>query len=315
MGRSIAAELVTYAETGLFEPLEDAASQVPPGVLGLFRVRGLGPKKIRLLWDAGVDSLETLREAARDGRVAGLKGFGAKSAATILEAVEFALAAQERQHLSTGLDVSLGLARGLADLDARVAGDARRGLDTVRAARVTVTGTAEEIAPRLAGVVEGLTPVEPKPLLAGRVDGVPVEIAYGPAEVRGALDLMMGGSTEYREGLRAEARARGFDLSGRGLKRDGVILPTPTEEDVARELGLPLRPAEYREPEHDGLWETLPPPGELVTEADLRGCSTPTRSGRTGPPPCARWWERRCTSVTPSWARATTRAPRTMRTA
>lgn len=271
VGRGIAAELVAYAQTGLFEPLEDAASQVPPGVLGLFRVRGLGPKKIRLLWDAGVDSLETLREAARDGRVAALKGFGPKSAGAILEAVEFALAAQERQHLSTGLDVSLGLAARLADLGARVAGDARRGLDTVRAARVTVTGTAEEVAARLAGVVEHLAPVDPKPLLAGRVDGVPVEIAHGPAEVRGALDLMMGGGTEYREGLRAEARARGFDLSGRGLKRDGVTLPTPTEEDVARELGLPLRPAEYREPEHDGIWESLPHPGELVTEADLRG--------------------------------------------
>ncbi|WP_216327276.1 DNA polymerase/3'-5' exonuclease PolX [Deinococcus aestuarii] len=271
VGRSIAAELVTYAETDLFPPLEDAASQVPPGVLGLFRVRGLGPKKIRLLWDAGVDSLETLREAARDGRVAALKGFGAKSAGTILEAVEFALAAQERQHLSTGLDVSLGLAGRLADLNARVAGDARRGLDTVRAARVTVTGTAEEVAARLAGVVEGLAPVDPKPLLAGRVDGVPVEIAYGPAEVRGALDLMMGGGTAYREGLRAEARARGFDLSGRGLRRGGEVIPTPTEQDVARELGLPLRPAEYREPEHDGIWESLPHPDELVTEADLRG--------------------------------------------
>ncbi|MEF2279871.1 helix-hairpin-helix domain-containing protein [Deinococcus sp. YIM 134068] len=271
VGKSIAAELVTYAETGLFEPLEDAASQVPPGVLGLFRVRGLGPKKIRLLWDAGIDSLETLREAARDGRVAGLKGFGSKSAASILEAVEFALAAQERQHLSTGLDVAQALAARLADLDARVSGDARRGLDTVRAARVTVTGTAEDVTARLAGWVEGLAPVDPKPLLSGRVDGVPVEVAYSPAEVRGALDLMMGGSTEYREALRSEAMSKGFDLSGRGLKRGGQLIPTPTEEDVARELALTLRPPEYREPEHDAIWETLPHPDELVTDADIRG--------------------------------------------
>nr|WP_221284165.1 DNA polymerase/3'-5' exonuclease PolX [Deinococcus humi] len=271
VGKNIAAELGAYLQTGTFGPLEDAASQIPPGVLGLFRVRGLGPKKIRALWDAGFDSLERLREGAQDGGVAGTKGFGAKSAATILEAVDFALASQERQSLSTGLDISQALAGWLADLEGRVSGDARRGLDTVRVARVTVTGTAEQVTARLSGIVEALAPVDKKPMLAGRVDGVPVEIAHASAEARGALDLMMGGSTSYREELRAEARTRGFDLSGRGLMRDGVMIPTPTEQDVTDALGLPLRPAEYREPEHDGIWQTLPPPEELVTVGDLRG--------------------------------------------
>nr|WP_221269833.1 helix-hairpin-helix domain-containing protein [Deinococcus budaensis] len=271
IGKGIAADLLAYAQTGSFGPLEDAASQVPPGVLGLFRVRGLGPKKIRALWDAGIDSLEGLREAARDGRVAALKGFGPKSAGAMLEAVEFALGAQERQHLSTGLDVVEALAGALAGLEPRPAGDVRRGLETVRTARLTVTGTAGEVAARLTGRVEDLAPVEGKPLLAGRVDGVPVEIAHAPAQARGALDLMMGGSTDYREGLRAEAKARGFDLSGRGLTRGGEVLATPGEADVARELGLALRPAEYRDPEHDAVWETLPPPEQLIMVGDLRG--------------------------------------------
>ncbi len=271
VGKNIAAELGAYMQSGTFGPLEDAASQIPPGVLGLFRVRGLGPKKIRALWDAGFDSLERLREGAQNGGVAGTKGFGAKSAATILEAVDFALASQERQSLSTGLDISQALAARLSDLDGRISGDARRGLDTVRVARVTVTGKADEVTARLAGVVEDLAPVEKKPVLAGRVDGVPVEIAYAPADARGALDLMMGGAAPYREELRTEAKARGFDLSGRGLKKDGVPIPTPTEQDVTDALGLPLRPAEYREPEHDGVWQTLPPPEQLVTVGDIRG--------------------------------------------
>ncbi|TDE86075.1 DNA polymerase/3'-5' exonuclease PolX [Deinococcus sp. S9] len=271
VGKAIAADLAAFVTTGTFAPLEEAASQVAPGVLGLFRVRGLGPKKIRALWDAGIDSLEVLREAARDGRVAALKGFGAKSAATILEAVEFVLSTQDRQHLSTGLDVSDTLAAWLDGLEPRLAGDARRGLETVRTVRVTVTGSAEDVTARLAERVEALARLDPKPLLTGRVDGVPVEIAYAPAEARGALDLMMGGSTEYRASLRAQAKAQGFDLSGRGLKRAGQLLPTPAEADVTRALGCPLRPAEYREPEHDAVWETLPPPAELVTVADLRG--------------------------------------------
>ncbi|WP_291431066.1 helix-hairpin-helix domain-containing protein [Deinococcus sp.] len=272
VGKAIAADLLEYVRTGVFGPLEDAASLIPAGVLSLFRVRGLGPKKIRALWDAGIDSLEGLREACRDGRVASLKGFGAKSAASFLEAVEFALGAQERQHLSTALEVAEGLCRVLDGLEPQVSGDVRRGLDTVRVARVTVTATPEGVQERLAGVVEGLEPVENKPLFAGRVDGVPVEVAFAPTPgVRGALDLMMGGSAAYRESLREEARARGFDLSGRGLKRSGAVLDTPTEADAMSALGLPLRPAEYRDPEHDGVWATLPHPDELITVGDLRG--------------------------------------------
>ncbi len=272
VGKAIAADLLEYVRTGVFGPLEDAASLIPAGVLSLFRVRGLGPKKIRALWDAGIDSLEGLREACRDGRVAGLKGFGAKSAASFLEAVEFALGAQERQHLSTAHEVAEGLCRVLDGLEPQVSGDVRRGLDTVRVARVTVTATPEGVQERLAGVVEGLEPVEKKPLFAGRVDGVPVEVAYAPTPgVRGALDLMMGGGTAYRESLREEAKARGFDLSGRGLKRGGEVLDTPTEADVMKTLDLPLRPAEYRDPEHDAVWEALPHPDALVTVGDLRG--------------------------------------------
>lgn len=272
VGKAIALDLMEFVETGVFGPLEDAASLIPAGVLSLFRVRGLGPKKIRALWDAGIDSLEGLREACRDGRVAALKGFGAKSAASFLAAVEFALSAQERQHLSTATEVAEGLCRVLDGLEARLAGDVRRGLDTARVARVTVTADPDVVAARLAGVVEGLERVGQKPLFAGRVDGVPVEVAFAPrGGVRGALDLMMGGPAAYREALRVEASARGFDLSGHGLFRAGEVLDTPSEADVMTALDLPLRPAEYREPEHDGVWEALPHPDELVTVSDLRG--------------------------------------------
>ncbi|MFC4639732.1 helix-hairpin-helix domain-containing protein [Deinococcus hohokamensis] len=271
VGKTIATDLLAFAGTGTFAPLEDAASQVPPGVLGLFRVRGLGPKKIRALWDAGIDSLETLREACRDGRVASLKGFGAKSAASILDAVDFALAAQARQHLSTSLDISEALAGALSGLDPHSSGDAGRGLDTADTVRLTVTGCAAEVQARLAGVAEALDAWEDGPGLKGRVDGVPVEVACGPAETRGALDLVYDGSLSYVQAMQAEAAARGFELTGQGLRRGGVLVPTPTGADVARELGLALRPPEYREPEHDGLWEALPAADELVTVQDLRG--------------------------------------------
>lgn len=271
VGKSIAGELMAYLQTGLFAPLEEAASQVPPGVLGLFRVRGLGPKKVRALWDAGIDSLEALREAARSGSLVKLKGFGAKSAATTLEAVEFALAAQKRMHLGTGVEVVGQVAQWLAEYQPQPAGDVRRGLDTVRSARLTVTATLEQVQSCLEGQLQDLEVIEGKPLITGRLDGVLIEVAYASAETRGALDLMMGGSTEYREEVRAKAKAAGYDLSGRGLFKESELISTSNEQEVLSELGLKWRPAEYREPEHDQVWEQLPPPTELIQVSDLRG--------------------------------------------
>ncbi|WP_291423993.1 DNA polymerase/3'-5' exonuclease PolX [Deinococcus sp.] len=299
VGKGIAAELTDFARTHTFAPYEEAAAQLPPGVLELLDVRGLGPKKIRALWQAGIESLERLREAGISGELAAQKGFGAKSAATILENVEFLFEARKRQLLSTGLATAQALLGTLDGLSPRISGDVRRGLETVRVARVTVTGSAGDVQQRL----PGLQQIEGKPVVAGELDGVPVEVAYANAEARGALDLLMTGSAEYREQLQAQAAAKGYDLTGRGLLRGTEVMPMPTEQDVFRELGwstplhlpgrdtaqrgrgggtpetqsqaasptLALRPPEYREPEHDALWQTLPPAAELIQVSDLRG--------------------------------------------
>ncbi|WP_161880407.1 DNA polymerase/3'-5' exonuclease PolX [Deinococcus alpinitundrae] len=273
VGAALAGALVDAMQTGRFEPLDEAAAQVPPGVVDLLQVRGLGPKKVRSLWQAGFDSLEALREGLNDGGVTALKGFGAKTAATLLEAVEFVLASQGRQRMNTARDLAGELVRRLSHLDARFSGDVRRNLETARSVRVTVSAAPEQIRAVLADVT--LEQVDKRPVLAGRWEGVPIEIAYAAAEVRGALDLMMGGSRPYREGVRAEAARQGFDLNGRGLHKgkqgSGETLHTPTEQDVLDALQLPLRPAEYREPEHDEVWQQLPPPAELITAEQIKG--------------------------------------------
>ena len=265
VGKGIAAELSDFARSGTFAPLDTAAQQLPPGLLELLDVRGLGPKKIRALWLSGIDSLEGLREAAEGGELARQKGFGAKSAATILENVVFLFEARQRQSLRVGLAVAEEVAGALADLAPAPSGDVRRGLETVRAAELTVTGTREDVLAQVPGLSAG----GDAPVLSGSYEGVPVEIAFAPAEARGALDLLRSG--EHIAGqMQAQAQARGFTLTARGLLRGGLsrggeALPTPGEADVFRALGLPFRPAEYREPEHEGIWETLPDPAELVT--------------------------------------------------
>ncbi|SEI92438.1 DNA polymerase (family 10) [Deinococcus reticulitermitis] len=269
VGKGIAAELSAFARTGVFAPLAAAEAQVPPGLLELLGVRGLGPKKLRALWQAGIDSPERLREAAQNGEVAALKGFGAKSAATLLAAVEFLLGARAYQHLSSGVSTVDTLLAHLAAFAPMSSGEVRRGLETVRCAEVTVTGEVDAVAARLAGVLDELETGEAE--VSGTLGGVPVRVGVADETGRGALDLWLGGGDGYRAELSARATERGLNLSPSGLRRGGKRLTIPDEAAALGELGLPLRPAEYREPEHDGIWETLPPPEELVTVADLRG--------------------------------------------
>ncbi|MGM0819177.1 MAG: helix-hairpin-helix domain-containing protein, partial [Actinomycetota bacterium] len=77
IGESTAAKIVEFADTGEIGLLRELREQVPPGVVELARVPGLGPKLARRLHaELGIDGLDDLAAALDDGRVAGLEGFG-----------------------------------------------------------------------------------------------------------------------------------------------------------------------------------------------------------------------------------------------
>ncbi len=68
---------------------EQLKSEIPPGLVDMLRVPGLGPARARTLYQAlGIDSITALDAACRDGRVAATKGFGAKTAQNLLRAIE-----------------------------------------------------------------------------------------------------------------------------------------------------------------------------------------------------------------------------------
>lgn len=274
IGKGLAAQLAELDRTGVFAPLEEASAQVPPGVQALFRVRGLGPKKIAALWGAGIESLEGLKAALEEGRVSALKGFGAKTAATLAASVDFVLASSARHLMHVGHELGALLLARLDGLAPRLAGSVRRQLDTVGDLDVTVTGSAEEVEARLGDVLEDLTRAD-YPAVRGTVEGVAVEVGYGDEATRGARDLMFGGSGAYLDFLHSWAGERGLSLSSAGLVRgNGELAAEGDERAVLEALGLPWLPPEYREPEHRDFWlnpAALPGEAELISTSDIRG--------------------------------------------
>lgn len=88
IGKSMAASLRDLLLSGSFPRLRELEAAVPSGVVSMTQLRGLGPKKVRSLWlEHGIDSPDALERAASDGRLAQIKGFGAKTITALLESI------------------------------------------------------------------------------------------------------------------------------------------------------------------------------------------------------------------------------------
>ncbi|WP_304234606.1 DNA polymerase/3'-5' exonuclease PolX [Jiulongibacter sediminis] len=90
LGKSLLATIRQIIDSGTSPELEDLIAQTPEGVLDMFRVKGLGASKIKLLWqEQGIDNLNDLQIACESGKIAETKGFGEKTQVKILESLAF----------------------------------------------------------------------------------------------------------------------------------------------------------------------------------------------------------------------------------
>ena len=89
VGKHIAEKITELVATGQLAYFEILKAEFPPGLFAMFELQGLGPKKIKALWDKlGITTIPELEKACTDGRVAELPGFGKKTADNILAAIQ-----------------------------------------------------------------------------------------------------------------------------------------------------------------------------------------------------------------------------------
>lgn len=92
IGPGIGGKVVELLETGTMETLGEYIAKTPPGVLEMLRIKGLGPKKIHLIWkQMGIESIGELLYACHENRLMRFKGFGEKTQQNVRESIEFYL--------------------------------------------------------------------------------------------------------------------------------------------------------------------------------------------------------------------------------
>jgi DNA polymerase (family 10) len=278
IGTDLASKIAAIVATGKFDLLESLKRELPGDLAEIAALPGLGPKRVKLLYDRlGVRSLADLRRAIKGGRLRDLPGFGIKSEEKLLAALakpagekrfKIAVAEAEAEALAAYLR------KGLENGEAVVAGSYRRRRDTVGDLDILVT------APRGAAVAERLTKYEnvasilasgPSRTAVVLRSGMQVDLRVVPEESYGAALMYFTGSKAHNIALRGLANERGWKLNEYGLFEGNRRIAGATEEEIFEKLDLAFIPPELREDRGEVALAKKRQLPKLVSLPDLRG--------------------------------------------
>jgi DNA polymerase (family 10) len=273
----IVTELLTVGRSSLLEELRE---QVPPGLVEMLQVSGLGVAKIRQIHEAlDIDSLPELEAAARDGRLAKLPRFGAKTAENVLKGIAFLRQASEFRLSHHAAEEAETLRAALERLPgvtcAVIGGEVRRRCELVKELIVVLVAEAQpaDLFKRMAqlpGVYEFGGHDERQVTLRFAGGSSAQVVVTTPVNAGGVL-VQATGSDAHLSQLTTFAQQRGFSLTGAALWKGSEFVATRNEADFYQALGLPEIPPEIREGRGEieaAAKNELP---ALLDQSDLKG--------------------------------------------
>ncbi len=284
IGKSIARELEAIRETGVSPAHHELLQELDPGLLDVIRVQGLGPKRIKLLYDElGVTNVDLLREAAESGRIAELEGMGQKTQQKILDELERLAQSSGRTPLPAARTRAESIKAELAKLDVvdqiEVAGSIRRGRETIGDIDIVVAtqnfDDRDVIFDRFVELPEvGDVLVRGDTKTSARLrSGIQLDVRVVTPDQFGAALHYFTGSKEHHIKLRTRAKKRGLKINEYGVFPRGEDDPVAsrTEEELYAALDLQFIPPELRQGGNEiDLAEAGELP-ELIDTGSVRG--------------------------------------------
>ena len=281
VGPAINKKIQELLSTGGLEYYEKLKAEFPDGVIALKDVPGVGPKTAyKISKELGVNDLNGLEAALKEGAVAGLPGLGEKAAANILHHLQTLKTKDRRIPIGRALGVVEEIVGALHDVPGlhrlEPAGSLRRYRETV--GDIDLMGTAEDpemvlsALARLPQVTEVLVH-GPKKVSVLVKNGLQVDLRIVEEEVYGSLIQYFTGSQQHNVMLRERARRRGLSINEYGITdlETGRVERFATEEAMYQRLGLQFIPPELREGQREIEQAAKGAIPHLVEVSDLRG--------------------------------------------
>jgi DNA polymerase (family X) len=286
IGEALALKITTLVTTGKLPYLEDLRASLPAGLVTMLRLPGLGPKKVKALYDLlQIDTIEKLKAACETGDVAKQKGFGEKTQSRILEGITHFEKVGHRVRIDMALPLGLALLEQIREfpgaIRSELCGSLRRRKETVADLDILVSSAnAQPIMDRFVKIPEVIQvlaqgPTKSSVLAAMHVHGHKVTMQ---ADLRVVSDEQFPfalhyftGSKEHNIRMRQRAIDRGLTLNEYALASDKTSVPCKTEEDIFAALGLPYIEPEMREDTGEIEAAEAKKLPALIAESDIRG--------------------------------------------
>ncbi len=279
LGEAMKAKVIALATTGRLDEYDALRASTPPGLVALLRIPGLGPKKIMVLRDSlDIRGLDDLRAAVDSGRIASVKGFGAKSAQVIRDGLDFVDSVGDRVLQSTAWKLITPLIEAVRAqpgvLQAEVCGSLRRRAETIGDLDILFASldpaTVLEAFTKLSAVAKVLAHGGSKASVR-LLDGVQCDLrGVRPEEFPFALHYFTG-SKAHNIAMRKRAIARGLKLSEYSLEGPNGMIPCSSEAELFQALGLAEIPPELREDFGEFAIAEAGPIPRLLLRSDLAG--------------------------------------------
>jgi DNA polymerase (family X) len=286
IGEALEQKITELIETGKLKYYDELKASIPPGLIEMLEISGLGPKKIQAMnKQLGVDSIEKLEAACKSGKVAELAGFGEKTQANILEGIKRKRTYASKYRLGDALRAAEPLLEHLREhpdvIRCSTAGSLRRFKEII--GDIDLLASSKKPADVIEffvsqpGIVKVLAKGETKAsmILEG---GIQCDLrVVSDKEFPFALAYFTG-SKEHNIVMRQRAIQRGLRLNEYGLFKSKeetrdvkLLVPCADEAEIFQKLDLPFVPPEIREDHGEFLAGEKNELPKLIEWTDLKG--------------------------------------------
>ncbi|WP_259017196.1 DNA polymerase/3'-5' exonuclease PolX [Emticicia fluvialis] len=270
VGKTVAGKVLEIVTTGTLKELQDLLTNTPEGVIDMFKIKGIGVKKIKVLWkEVGIDNINDLQIACENGTLGKVKGFGGKTQDSILESIVFLQSQAGKLRMDKAQALADTIAAELKKYFSRaeVSGQVRRKNEIVDSLLFLVTDEAPKAHGFFAHLPESFAenPRISSPFtwrgkyLDNKID---LEIRFVPASQLVQKQFIYSADINHLKHKNEQ---------GKTLMQISAAQGISTEEEIYEKYGIPYIIPEMREGAGEFEWITNHKNEDLITWQGLKG--------------------------------------------